>query len=75
MIGRNFHPGTSHNFLRALCGVHPMAHKHLPKEKPQLLGDAPDIPESFDPREQWPDCPTLKEIRDQGGGADNSIER
>ena len=51
-----------------------MAHKHLPKEKPQLLGDAPDIPESFDPREQWPDCPTLKEIRDQGGGADNSIE-
>ena len=52
-----------------------MAHKHLPEEKPQLLGDAPDIPESFDPREQWPDCPTLKEIRDQGGGANNSIER
>ena len=48
-----------------------MAHKHLPKEKPQLLGDAPDIPESFDPREQWPDCPTLKEIRDQGGGVDS----
>ena len=50
-----------------------MAHKHLPKEKPQLLGDAPDIPESFDPREQWPDCPTLKEIRDQGGWKDTSF--
>ena len=24
------------------------------------------FPESFDPREKWPDCPTLKEIRDQG---------
>lgn len=25
-----------------------------------------EIPEEFDPREQWPECPTLKEIRDQG---------
>jgi len=25
-----------------------------------------DIPEQFDSREQWPDCPTLKEVRDQG---------
>lgn len=24
------------------------------------------IPESFDPREQWPHCPTLAEVRDQG---------
>ncbi|CAF0937081.1 unnamed protein product [Brachionus calyciflorus] len=24
------------------------------------------IPENFDSREQWPDCPTIKEIRDQG---------
>ena len=25
-----------------------------------------DIPDSFDSRENWPECPTLKEIRDQG---------
>ncbi|GJQ79400.1 hypothetical protein Trydic_g16259 [Trypoxylus dichotomus] len=24
------------------------------------------IPESFDAREEWPDCPTIREIRDQG---------
>merc|ERR1712107_637005 len=36
--GRNFHPETSHNFLRTLMGVHPMAHKHLPPPKPTLLG-------------------------------------
>nr|1SP4_A Chain A, Cathepsin B [Bos taurus] len=24
------------------------------------------LPESFDAREQWPNCPTIKEIRDQG---------
>lgn len=29
----------------------------------ELIGDLPD---SFDPREKWPYCPTLNEIRDQG---------
>lgn len=24
------------------------------------------LPESFDAREQWPNCPTIREIRDQG---------
>lgn len=24
------------------------------------------LPANFDPRDQWPNCPTLKEIRDQG---------
>jgi cathepsin B len=28
--------------------------------------DVSNLPESFDSRENWPDCPTLKEIRDQG---------
>ncbi|KAJ4431891.1 hypothetical protein ANN_20497 [Periplaneta americana] len=28
-----------------------------------------DIPEEFDAREQWPHCPTIKEIRDQGSCA------
>jgi hypothetical protein len=25
-----------------------------------------DLPENFDSREQWPNCPTLQEVRDQG---------
>ena len=88
--GRNFHPETSHNFLRTLMGVHPMAHKHLPPPKPTLLGKlissrdqlispglvetvslfctgGESLPENFDPREKWPECPTIREIRDQGG--------
>merc|ERR1711936_1092874 len=64
--GRNFHPETSHNFLRTLMGVHPMAHKHSPPPKSALLGGE-GLPESFDPREKWPECPTIREIRDQGG--------
>jgi len=65
--GRNFHPSTSHNFLRTLMGVHPDADNHRPPfEEHRLLG-AEQIPESFDPREKWPECPTIREIRDQGG--------
>merc|ERR1712203_924682 len=64
--GRNFHPETSHNFLKTLMGVHPMAHKHLPPPKPSLFGGE-GLPENFDPREKWPECPTIREIRDQGG--------
>ena len=65
--GRNFHPETSSNYLRGLMGVHPSAHLFMPEVKEYLQGPDPDIPESFDPREQWPDCPTIREIRDQGG--------
>lgn len=28
--------------------------------------EAVDIPDSFDAREEWPECPSTKEIRDQG---------
>jgi len=67
VAGRNFHPKTSHNFLRTLMGVHPKAYLHKPKERKPLLQGVEDIPESFDPRTKWPDCPTIREIRDQGG--------
>merc|ERR1712243_500684 len=66
VAGTNFHPGTSHNYLKRLMGVHPQAHRHLPPPKKALLG-FDSLPESFDPREKWPECPTIKEIRDQGG--------
>lgn len=36
-------------------------------EEPDRLGKAEDdLPENFDAREQWPHCPTIREIRDQG---------
>ncbi|VEL34802.1 unnamed protein product [Protopolystoma xenopodis] len=28
-------------------------------------GDLHDLPESFDARDHWPNCPTIKHIRDQ----------
>ncbi len=27
--------------------------------------DVKDLPENFDSRDEWPNCPTIKEIRDQ----------
>lgn len=27
---------------------------------------AQDLPDTFDSRTQWPNCPTIKEVRDQG---------
>ena len=40
-----------------------------PLREPHLLGeeDLQDIPSEFDPRSKWPQCPSIKEIRDQGG--------
>jgi len=66
--GRNFHPHTSTNYIKTLLGVHPMHEKHMPPlREPHLLGDLQDIPSEFDPSSKWPQCPSIKEIRDQGG--------
>lgn len=35
----------------------------LPEKKMEPLKD---LPTTFDSRTQWPNCPTLKEVRDQG---------
>ena len=34
-------------------------------KQPPLLTKTSDLPENFDPREKWPNCESLKEIRDQ----------
>ena len=65
--GRNFHPGTSQNFLKTLMGVHPLSHRHLPPAKPTLYGGVEVVPEHFDARSKWSECPSVREIRDQGG--------
>merc|ERR1719187_1248788 len=64
--GRNFHKDTPLEFLKGLNGVLPSPKGPKPNRR---IGSVPkgfDIPENFDAREQWPDCPTIKEIRDQG---------
>lgn len=48
-------------------GVHPDSKNFRAPTK--LFGNpntAADLPESFDARTQWPNCPTIQEIRDQG---------
>ncbi|KAG4074808.1 hypothetical protein HA402_006447 [Bradysia odoriphaga] len=64
--GRNFGPHVTMNYVRSLLGVHEDSYKFRLDEKPTLVGYRDDLPEQFDARENWPDCPTIREIRDQG---------
>lgn len=52
------------DYIKRLCGVlkNPDG-SQLPVKPTEDVGS---LPESFDAREQWPECPTLKEVRDQG---------
>nr|XP_018914012.1 PREDICTED: cathepsin B-like [Bemisia tabaci] len=66
--GRNFHEKTPHSYLKNLMGVHPDAKEHkLPRLVHSVGTEDGEIPDNFDSRTQWPECPTIKEIRDQGG--------
>nr|KAF6479584.1 cathepsin B [Molossus molossus] len=60
--GHNFH-NVELSYVKRLCGT-----KLGGPKLPQRVWLADDIvlPENFDAREQWPNCPTIKEIRDQG---------
>ena len=50
-------------YAKRMCGTILKETNPLPVKKiPHLQ----DLPETFDAREQWPNCPTVKEIRDQG---------
>lgn len=53
--------------LTQMMGVHPDSNLYMPplKNVSQMFSNQA-IPEAFDAREQWPDCPTIQEIRDQG---------
>nr|CAD7392860.1 unnamed protein product [Timema cristinae] len=63
--GRNFAEDISERYLRRLMGVHPDSrHFRLPVKIHSVENE--QLPENFDSREHWPDCPTIKEIRDQG---------
>lgn len=62
--GPNFR-GRSLESVRSMLGtwITPGRKTGLPK---LVHYDVKDLPDTFDARDQWPDCPTIKEIRDQG---------
>lgn len=65
--GRNFHPNTPYEHLKRLAGTFPnmilRSEAPIVKHDPALIAS---LPENFDPRDKWSNCPTLNEIRDQG---------
>jgi cathepsin B len=62
--GHNF-KGYDVQHVKTLCGKLDNQPITLPKKQP-LLGAVGDLPKEFDSRKQWPHCPTLREVRDQG---------
>lgn len=54
--------GKSEKYVRGLMGALKGA-KPLPVKN---IVTHPNIPDTFDAREQWPHCDTIKEVRDQG---------
>ncbi|KAM7346432.1 cathepsin B isoform 1-T1 [Cochliomyia hominivorax] len=71
-VGRNFDKSVSRAHIHRLMGVHPDAHKFALPDKRLVLGEQAvgladnEIPDEFDARKAWPNCPTIAEIRDQG---------
>jgi cathepsin B len=52
--------------IKRLMGV-PASHIGKPSKLPQLETQVKvDLPDTFDARTQWPNCPTIQEVRDQG---------
>ncbi|XP_076012041.1 cathepsin B [Genypterus blacodes] len=60
--GHNFH-NVDYSYVQKLCGTL----LNGPKLPVMVKYAGPvNLPTNFDAREQWPNCTTLKEIRDQG---------
>lgn len=66
--GRNFHKNTPLSYLKGLMGVHQNNVEYPRLEHLLSYMDTPtdELPENFDARENWPHCPTIREVRDQG---------
>jgi len=50
-------------YIKRLCGTFLTAPEEWLPRKWVQVGD---LPETFDARDQWPNCPTIREVRDQG---------
>lgn len=67
IAGRNFPEDTPIEYLRSLNGVR--KNQTLFDQLPVMehtIERRSSLPDNFDPREKWPNCPSLNEIRDQG---------
>ncbi|KAI8776959.1 cathepsin B, partial [Biomphalaria glabrata] len=68
--GRNFNPlDVAH--VKRILGVPDLQKsmyltRQLPQKTFERRLDSYEFPENFDPREKWPNCASLKEVRDQG---------
>jgi len=60
--GVNFR-GASLEYVKGLCGA--LKSGYRPPTRFHTV-NVEDIPQEFDSRKQWPNCPTIQEIRDQG---------
>lgn len=68
--GRNFAP-SDHKHVRRILGIPDMTKsefltRQLPRKNFERRLKSSELPENFDPRKQWPFCPSLSEVRDQG---------
>lgn len=64
--GHNFDPLVyTPESIAHLCGTI-MGMGNLPVKTQKPLVGVESIPDTFDARKAWPDCPTIREIRDQG---------
>lgn len=69
--GRNFAKSVSEDHIRRLMGVHPDADKFALTDKKIVMAglvedEGAELPEEFDARTNWANCPTIGQIRDQG---------
>lgn len=58
---------VSHDVIRGMLGVRPISNRDPSRPVPVSTTKHLDltIPENFDSREKWPQCPSLKRVRDQ----------
>ena len=64
--GPNKFQSWSRTAIERLMGVLPENVEHMKKLETLIHHVPNDLPESFDARDQWPNCATIKEVRDQG---------
>jgi cathepsin B len=59
--------GWSYETVKSLMGTKLDSEHWAQLRSMRLVSDVrSDLPTSFDAREKWPECPTIRDIRDQG---------
>ncbi|XP_026317557.1 cathepsin B-like [Hyposmocoma kahamanoa] len=64
--GKNFAKDISLKYIKNLMGARQDDFITTLEQKEHDYDLIASLPENFDPRDKWPNCPTLNEIRDQG---------